>query len=92
MSYFNNKVLMSDANNFSTEQQINPYYNQSTLDLEKAINEHSTIQAMFMQAGIEVIKVPSPVDSQDGVYTANWALVRGDKAVLARLPDARKAE
>jgi len=36
--------------------------------------------------------VPSPTDSQDGVYTANWALVRGDKAVLARLPSARKTE
>ena len=92
MTLINQTVLMSDANNFSTEQQINPYYNESPVDLDKAINEHATIQTMLENAGVKVIKVPSPIDSQDGVYTANWALVRGDKAVLASLPNARKAE
>jgi len=45
-----------------------------------------------VSAGIHVVDTTSPAESQDGVYTANWALVRGDKAVLARLPDVRKAE
>lgn len=92
MSRINASVLMSDAQNFSTEQQINPYYDASTLSLEQAVKEHTTIRECFEQAGIHIIQVPSPSDSQDGVYTANWALVRGDTAVLARLPNARKAE
>ena len=29
---------------------------------------------------------------QDGVYTANWAIVRNGKALLARLPNKRKPE
>jgi N-dimethylarginine dimethylaminohydrolase len=83
---------MSDANNFNTEQPINPYYNLDAVDLEKAKNEHAKIKELLTEAGINIITVPSPVDSQDGVYAANWGLVRGDKAVLARLPSARKTE
>jgi N-dimethylarginine dimethylaminohydrolase len=83
---------MSDADHFSTEQAINPYYGDSPLQHEVAKAEHAAIYEALISAGITVTKVPSPTDSQDGVYTANWALVRGGKAVLARLPDARKAE
>jgi len=92
MSRINTSVLMSDADNFSTLQPINPYYHQDPLDLPRAIIEHATIYDLLVKAGITVTKVASPIGSQDGVYTANWALVRGDTAVLARLPDARKAE
>jgi len=92
MKLINTVILMSDANNFSVEQQINPYYEDSPVILDDAIKEHALISEYLTQAGIKIIKVPSPIDSQDGVYTANWALVRGDKAVLARLPDARKSE
>lgn len=83
---------MSDANNFGTEQPINPYYDEQPVDYENAKKEHSSIKAMLEQAGVTVTQVASPTDSQDGVYTANWALVRGNKAVTARLPDARRAE
>ncbi|TAL14665.1 amidinotransferase [Patescibacteria group bacterium] len=92
MSSLNTTVLMSDADHFSTDQPINPYYDESPVDLERARQEHMTIHDMLIHAGINVVKVASPVNSQDGVYTANWALVRGNKAVLARLPEARKAE
>lgn len=92
MPLINTSVLMSDADNFSNLQAINPYYHHEPLDLAKAILEHASIYDLIRQAGIEVVKVPSPVDSQDGVYTANWALVRGDTAILARLPGARRAE
>jgi len=88
----NRTVLMSDALNFSAEQAINPYYGDSHTETSKAQAEHDSIRLAFENAGIEVIKVPSPSTSQDGVYTANWALVRGKKAILARLPDVRKAE
>lgn len=88
----NRTVLMSNALNFSAEQAINPYYNDSHTEVLKAQAEHDSIRLAFENAGIKVIQVPSPTTSQDGVYTANWSLVRGDKAILARLPDIRKSE
>lgn len=83
---------MSGAEYFSTEQPINPYYADESVNLEAAGREHSEIKRCLEQAGIQVAKVDAPADSQDGVYAANWALVRGQKAVLARLPSARQAE
>lgn len=83
---------MSDANNFSVNQPINPYYKSSQVDLDKAKNEHAEIKRLFEQAGIKVISVPSPTSSQDGVYTANWGLVSGNKAIIARLPKTRQPE
>jgi N-dimethylarginine dimethylaminohydrolase len=88
----NTHVLMSSANYFSNEQPINPYYHEESVDLARAQAEHDEIRSCLEQAGVRVTQVAAPPDSQDGVYTANWALVRGDKAVLARLPNARKAE
>lgn len=88
----NSRVLMSDAHYFSNEQPINPYYHVESIDLVVAQAEHTHIRDMLTDAGVEVVQVPSPAASQDGVYTANWGLVRGDKAVLARLPNARQAE
>lgn len=92
MTLINRSVLMSDARHFSTEQPINPYYHDDPLDGTKANAEHTAVHDLLTQAGITVTQVASPNDSQDGVYTANWALVRGKTAVLARLPNARKAE
>lgn len=92
MSLINNNILVSDANNFSVDYPINPHYQDQPLNKENAIKEHASVLEFFSKAGIKVHQVPSPTDSQDGIYTANWALVRGDTAVLARLPNARKAE
>lgn len=88
----NRTVLMSDALNFSAEQAINPYYFDSHTDVSAAQVEHDAIRAALESAGVTVTTVPSPTESQDGVYTANWALVRGNKAIPARLPNVRKAE
>jgi len=88
----NQTLVMSDCLHFSNQDQINPYYKNELIDQKKAIEEHDQIRQIFKQIGCKVISVPSPDDSQDGVYTANWALVRGDKAVLARLPQVRKSE
>lgn len=88
----NRRVLMSGADFFSTKQAINPYYGANSLDVTRAQVEHGQIKRLFEQAGIVVETTAPPTDSQDGVYTANWALVRGNKAVLARLPNARRAE
>lgn len=83
---------MSSADYFSNDQPINPYYADESVDLEQAKREHSQIQSYLEQAGIKVTKVSAPSTSQDGVYTANWALVRGKTAVLASLPAARESE
>lgn len=92
MTLINTHVLMSDARSFSNELQINPYYHDETVDVVAAIKEHEHLRATIEKAHIIVDQVAAPTDSQDGVYTANWALVRGNKAIMARLPEARKAE
>lgn len=88
----NSKLLVSGAEFFADDYEINPYYNKETIDVEKAKAEHAAIVDCFKQAGIEIIKVAAPEGCQDGVYTANWALVKDGKAVLSRLPEARKGE
>lgn len=92
MPLINRTVLMSDALHFSAKQAINPYYDDPNVDQQHAQAEHRSILKALSSAGVKIVNVPSPEDSQDGVYTANWALVRGDTAVLARLPEVRRAE
>ena len=90
---FNTNVLMSGVEWFDDTAAINPFMDSAmSIDREKARVEHEAIRKALESAGVEVIKVEAPENCQDGVYTANWALVRGDKAVLASLPNARKNE
>lgn len=89
----NCQVLMSEAMYFSTTQAINPFMDSdSETSISVATKEHDNVRKSFTNAGIEVIQVASPAGCQDGIYTANWALVCGDTAIMARLPNARKAE
>ena len=84
---------MSGADHFDDAAAINPFMNKDVLiDRKKAQAEHDQIHQALREAGVEVIKVAPPENCQDGVYTANWALVRGNKAVLSTLPNARKGE
>jgi N-dimethylarginine dimethylaminohydrolase len=62
------------------------------VDLQQAANEHLAIRACLEASGVEVIKVSPPEGCQDGVYTANWGLCRGNKVVLSSLPNKRKDE
>lgn len=88
----NTTLLMSSADFFDVVD-INPYaHHIQSVSREKAIQEHESIQAAARDAGVDVIKVDAPLDCQDGIFTANWALVRGDKAVLSSLPNMRQAE
>jgi N-dimethylarginine dimethylaminohydrolase len=89
----NTQVLMSGAHYFDDSAAINPFMNKAVpIDRTKAQAEHDQIKTALSQAGVEVITVPPPENCQDGVYTANWALVRGNKAILSVLPNARKNE
>ena len=93
MQKINTTVLMSGAEWFDDAAAINPFMDATVVvDREKAQTEHESIRTALESAGVEVLKVDAPAHCQDGVYTANWALVRGKKAVLARLPNARKGE
>jgi N-dimethylarginine dimethylaminohydrolase len=89
----NTTVLVSGVDYFDDGQAINPFMTQvEPIDLARAHAEHDHIRQSLEQAGVHVLQVTPPQQCQDGVYTANWALVRGDKAVMARLPSARQAE
>lgn len=84
---------MSGANYFSDDFAINAYMDSSVpVDIQQAKSEHLAIKTAMQEAGVNVIQVEPPVGCQDGVYTANWALCRGDKAILSRLPNKRQAE
>ena len=89
----NKSVLMSGADFFDDSAAINPFMDSRTsIHRTIAATEHTHIKNALQYAGVRVVQVRPPQDCQDGVYTANWALVRGNKAVMARLPNARKAE
>lgn len=84
---------MSGADYFSDQQAINAYMDSKIpVDIAKATSEHASIRTALEEAGIEIVKVDPPAGCQDGVYTANWALVRAGKAVMSSLPNARKGE
>ena len=88
----NQKLMVSGADYFADTYEINPYYTKDKINVEKAKAEHALILDCFKKAGIKLIKVAPPKNCQDGVYTANWGLVKDGIAVLSRLPKARKAE
>lgn len=89
----NKTVLMSGVDHFSAAEAINPYMAKNDqIDIDRARQEHTAIRDALEDAGVKTVAVPPPKNCQDGVYTANWALIRGNKAVMARLPDARKGE
>lgn len=89
----NKKVLMSGADHFSNSFAINAYMNDKVVvDVQQAMAEHQAIKQALEDAGVEVIQVQPPQGCQDGVYTANWGLCRGDTVVLSSLPNKRKNE
>lgn len=90
---FNQTLLMSTVDYFDDSAPINAFMDASVpVDRDTARQEHEQIRQAFVAAGINVIQLPAPTACQDGVYTANWALVRGDLAVLANLPNVRQPE
>ncbi len=84
---------MSGVDYFDDQAAINPFMNSKVpIDRTVAATEHTAIKQALEAAGVSVQQVKPPLNCQDGVYTANWALCRGNKAVLATLPAARRAE
>jgi len=84
---------MSGTQHFTDNYEINPYMGKTDpINVKKAAAEHAEIKLAFEAAGIKVSQVTPPAGCQDGVYTANWGLVRGNKVVLSSLPNKRHAE
>ena len=84
---------MSGVDYFDDSAAINPFMDSSVpVDRAVAAQELAAIKAALEGAGVTVVQVAPPINCQDGVYTANWGLVRHGKAVMARLPNARQAE
>ena len=89
----NATVLMSGIDYFDDQAAINPFMRADVaIDRAQAQIEHDSIRTALCSAGVNVLQVAPPPNCQDGVYTANWALVRGDIAVMSMLPNARKGE
>src|SRR5579862_7486677 len=90
---FNQTVLMSGVDYFDDGIAIKPFMDKNVkIDLTKARAEHQQIQQALKEAGVNVRLVPPPEGCQDGVYTSNWAIVRGKKVVLSNLPPGRTEE
>lgn len=83
---------MSGAQFMSNASPINAYMADEPFDVKEAVREHSAIKAALEAAGVKVISTPPPADCQDGIFTANWALIRGNKALMSSLPTVRRPE
>ena len=84
---------MSGADYFDDTFAINAYMNSHVpIDRTAAMAEHAAIKEALESAGVTVLSAPAPANCQDGVYTANWALCRGDEAIMSSLPNKRKSE
>jgi N-dimethylarginine dimethylaminohydrolase len=93
MKLINQNLLISGVEYFSDEFAINAYMdNTIPIDIQKAKKEHDEIIKCFESAGIKVTKVKPPEGCQDGIYTANWALIVNNKAIMSNLPNKREAE
>jgi N-dimethylarginine dimethylaminohydrolase len=89
----NKTLLVSDADNFSVEFEINPYMHKlDQPDWEQAVVEHKAIVTAHVDAGRTVEYIPTVSGCPDMVYTANAALVRGNRAMIAQLPPERDPE
>jgi N-dimethylarginine dimethylaminohydrolase len=89
----NTHLLMCDPGHFRVDYEINPYMHIGIQpDLAAAVAEHQAITAAHLAAGRRVEFLTADPACPDMVYTANAAVVRGDRAVLANLPPQRKAE
>ncbi len=92
---FNKQVLMSGAEYMSNALAINPYmHSDEPFDVQKAVEQHTGIWRALEGIGIEVIKREAPKDCQDGIFTANEALLGLDNQtmLMARLPKGREEE
>jgi N-dimethylarginine dimethylaminohydrolase len=89
----NQTVLMSGAEYFDVSDAINSYYKENdTVDKHRALIDFANIRAGLEAAGIKIFNTSAPENCQDGIFTANWGLGRGDTVVTSSLPPQRQPE
>ncbi len=90
---YNRELLMCKPDFFRIAYQINPYMDLSKQpDHDLLMQEYDAIVAAHIAAG-RTVQFMDPVENlPDMTYTANQALIRGKKAVLANLPKERAGE
>ncbi len=88
----NGRVLVSDPNHLAVKGINAHEHTTDQPNVAAAVLEHRAAVAAYRTAGITVEQIASPDDCQDGVFTANWGLTWGGKALLSRLPNLRQAE
>ncbi len=90
---YNQEILMCRPDYFRIAYLINPYMKMSSQpDPEKLAPEYAAIVAAHEALGRKVHFIDPDPAWPDMVYTANTALIRGKKAVLANLPKERAGE
>ena len=90
---YNQNLLMCRPDYFRIAYQINPYMDISSQpDEAKLTPEYAALVAAHEAAGHTLEFIDPDPAWPDMVYTANVALVRGKKAVLANLPKERAGE
>lgn len=89
----NKHLLVSDANNFSVDYEINPYMHAGDQpDKAIAIQQHEAFMQAHRDAGRTLEYMPSVPGLPDLVYTANSGLTRGKKVILSLFPPERQPE
>jgi N-dimethylarginine dimethylaminohydrolase len=84
---------MSGAKYMTNASAINAYMrSDESFDVDKAITQHQAIKSALEEVGVKVLSVEPPENCQDGIFTANWAVTKGNKAVMSSLPTVRKPE
>jgi len=89
----NKHLLLTEPTHYRISYQINPFMHiDRQPNPTKARDEHAAIVAAHVRAGRIVKLMPSANDCPDMIYTANAAIVRGNRAILSKLPKERQGE
>jgi N-dimethylarginine dimethylaminohydrolase len=89
----NTDLLVSDTRHYRIAYEINPYMSVGLQpDAGRAAHEHDSIIDAHRAAGRTVEYLASAPECPDMVYTANTAVVVGDRAVLGNPPGPRLPE
>jgi N-dimethylarginine dimethylaminohydrolase len=78
-------VLMCPPTHYGVEYEINPWMHVDVaVDRERAARQWEALLAAYRDLGVDVVLAQPRAGLPDMVFTANAAVVRGERAVLSR--------
>jgi N-dimethylarginine dimethylaminohydrolase len=90
---YNRRLLLCRPDFFRIAYQINPYMSTAAQpDPDLLLHEYGALIAAHRAAGRELEFIEPDPAQPDMTFTANHALIRGRRAVLANLPPERAGE